>query len=169
MESNTSARLARLLKEHGAALVLLARQWCDAPEDIVQEAFLLLARRAALPEEPVNWMYRVVRHRAISASRSAARRRRREAAVAHRGEAWFQPSPGDRLDAAATTRALEQLPIEQREAIIAHLWGGLSFEEIARLTGSSKSAVHRCYQQGLAALRERLHVPCPRTTSALTT
>ena len=168
MESNTSARLARLLKEHGPASVLLARQWCEAPEDIVQEAFLVLARRPALPPNPVAWMYRAVRHRAISASRSAARRRRRETAVAHRGEPWFLTAPGNHLDAETATRALEQLPIEQRETIVARLWGGLSFEEIARLTGSSRSTVHRCYQEGLAHLRERLHLPCPRNKSDLT-
>jgi RNA polymerase sigma-70 factor (ECF subfamily) len=82
--------------------------------------------------------------------------------VAHRGEPWFYSSPEDRLDARTATQALEHLPIEQRETIIARLWGGLSFEEIARLTGSSKSTVHRCYQEGLAALRERLHVSCPQ-------
>jgi len=30
---------ARLIDAHAAPLVLYARQWCDAPEDVVQEAF----------------------------------------------------------------------------------------------------------------------------------
>lgn len=156
-------RLGRLLDEHGAALVLYAQQWCDVPEDVVQEALIALARQAEAPENPVGWLYQVVRNGAISASRSAGRRQRREAAAAHCGEPWFESSPGDRLDASAATEALQQLPAAQRETIVARLWGGLSFEEIAELAGSSTSTVHRWYQQGLAALRERLNTPCPKT------
>lgn len=152
--------LTQLLDEHGGALVLYAQQWCDTPEDIVQEAFVQLMREKAAPRNVVGWLYRVVRNGAISASRSTARRRRHEAAAADRREPWFKPSHGQRLDAATATRALEQLPIEQRETIVARLWGGLSLEEIAKLTGSSTSTTHRRYQTGLAALRERLDVRC---------
>ncbi|MHC4176344.1 MAG: RNA polymerase sigma factor [Planctomycetota bacterium] len=154
--------LTRLLDEHGGALVLYAQQWCDVPEDVVQEALLQLVRQGEPPENVVGWVYRVVRNGAISASRSARRRGRREAAAAHRSEPWFDPSPSERLDAAAATAALRQLPIEQREAVVARLWGGLTLEQIAELTGSSTSTVHRRYQSGLSALRERLGIACPK-------
>jgi RNA polymerase sigma-70 factor (ECF subfamily) len=155
--------LGRLLDEHGAALVLYAQQFCGTPEDVVQEAFLLLVRQAEPPQHVLGWLYRVVRNAAVSASRSASRRTRREAAVAHRGEPWFQPAPGDLLDGAQAAEALRQLPIAEREVIVARLWGGLSFEEIAGLAGASTSSVHRWYQRGLAALRERLNAPCRGT------
>jgi hypothetical protein len=32
--------LGNLLDQHAAALELFARQWCDVPEDVVQDAFL---------------------------------------------------------------------------------------------------------------------------------
>ncbi|MGO8752351.1 MAG: RNA polymerase sigma factor [Thermoguttaceae bacterium] len=140
--------------------MLYARQWCDVPEDVVQDAFLLLVRQAPAPENPVGWLYRVVRNRAISVSRSAGRQTRREAA-ARREPSWFEPAEGDRLDAMAAAKALRKLPPEQREVIVARLWGGLSLDEIARTAGVSLSAVYRSYQQGLAALRERLGVACP--------
>jgi RNA polymerase sigma factor (sigma-70 family) len=152
--------VTRLWDEHSRALVLYARQWCDAPEDVVQEAFLLLVRQVAAPDNPPAWMYRVVRNRAINAARSRGRRSRREAAAAGQGELWFVPAGGERLDAAAATDALKDLPIEQREAIVARLWGGLSFQEIARISEMSLSKVYRNYQRGLAALRERLDAPC---------
>ena len=161
--------LTRLLDAHGAALVLYARQWCRSPEDVVQEAFLQLIRQETRPDNPVGWLYRVVRNGAISASRSASRRVRREAAVAHRGKPWFHPSHRQTLDAAAATEALRRLPIEQRETIVARLWGGLSFDQIAELTGSSTSTAHRRYQTGLSALRERLGVACPKEESTLET
>jgi RNA polymerase sigma-70 factor (ECF subfamily) len=152
--------LSRVLNRHGPALVLYARQWCATPEDVVQEAFVRLAGRRPRPQDPVGWLYRVVRNGAINASRTAGRRALREAAAASHGEPWFHASPGDRLDAAAATEALADLPIEERETIVARLWGGLAFDEIARLTGSSTSTVHRWYHQGLEALRERLGVSC---------
>jgi len=152
----TADILTRLLDEHGSALVLYARQWCDAPEDVVQEAVLQLVRQPAAPENLAGWMYQVVRNLALNASRASHRRARHEAEAAFLREPWFTTSADDRLDAAAAAEALSALPIEERETIVARLWGGLSFEEIARLTGSSTSSVHRWYHQGLAALRERL-------------
>ncbi|MGA2061958.1 MAG: sigma-70 family RNA polymerase sigma factor [Thermoguttaceae bacterium] len=152
--------LTRLLDEHGAALVLYAQQWCDTPEDVVQEAFLALVRRPALPDNLAGWLYRVVRNGAINASRSSRRRTRRETTAAGRSEPWFHITLDDRLDAAEAARAMRQLPIEERETIVARLWGGLSFDEIAQLTGSSTSTVHRWYQAGLNILRERLGVEC---------
>jgi RNA polymerase sigma-70 factor (ECF subfamily) len=152
----TADMLVRLLDEHSSALVLYARQWCDAPEDVVQEAVLQLMRQPVAPENLAGWMYHVVRNLALNAARESQRRARREAEAAYRREPWFTPSEDDRLDAAVATEALAGLPLEQRETIVARIWGGLSFEEITQLTGSSTSSVHRWYHQGLAALRERL-------------
>ncbi len=152
---------SRLVDEQSAALVLYARQWCAAPEDVVQEAFLKLAGQVKTPENPVAWLYRVIRNGAISAARSAQRRRRHEEAAASRKPAWFVPSERGGLDEQAATAALVGLPLEQREIIVAHLWGGLTFEQIGPLVGSSSSTAHRRYLDGLLALREKLEKPCP--------
>jgi RNA polymerase sigma-70 factor (ECF subfamily) len=150
--------LGRLLNAHGPVLTLFARQWTDAPEDVVQEAFVALLRQRHWPENVVAWLFRVVRNAAISAARARQRRLRHEAHSAQHMSAWFAPSEGMALDAEAATRALQALPIEEREVIVAHLWGGLSFEEIATLTSTSSSTAHRRYVAGLTALRERLKV-----------
>jgi RNA polymerase sigma-70 factor (ECF subfamily) len=151
----------QILDRQTAALVLYARQWCNTPEDVVQDVFLLLVSEAAAPENPVGWLYRTVRNKAINAARSGRRRARHEAQAAHR-EPWLLASQGDHLDAEAAAKALAELPIEQREVIVARLWGGLSFAAIADLTGSPLSTTHRWYQQGIAALRERLEGTCPQ-------
>jgi RNA polymerase sigma-70 factor (ECF subfamily) len=153
--------LGRLVDEHAAALALYARQWCVAPEDVVQEAFLKLVTQKHPPEHPVPWLYRVVRNGALSAARAAKRRQRHEAIAAARVPAWFQTADGAALDAEAATTALQELPLEQREVIVAHLWGGLSFEQVAELAGCSSSTAHRWYVAGLTALREKLRLPCP--------
>ena len=89
--------LARLMDEHGAALVLYARQWCASPEDAVQDSLLQLVREPRLPDNVVGWLYRVVRNRAISASRATGARSRHEATAAFRGEPWFAATDEDRL------------------------------------------------------------------------
>jgi RNA polymerase sigma-70 factor (ECF subfamily) len=154
--------LGRLVDQHAAALVLYARQWCAAPEDVVQEAFLKLVTRRPPPDNPVPWLYRVVRNAAVSASRTARLRQRHEAAAAARATPWFAADADpEGLDAAAATAALQALPLEQREVIVARLWGGLTFEQIAELAGGSSSTAHRRYVAGLASLRERLGISCP--------
>ncbi|MCE5266986.1 MAG: sigma-70 family RNA polymerase sigma factor [Planctomycetaceae bacterium] len=156
--------VTHLWAKHSPVLVLYARQWCHVPEDVVQEAFLLLTRQAIAPQNPVGWLYQVVRNSAINAARSGRRRSRRETIAASKSDPWFEPSLDERLDAAAATEAMTQLPLAQREAIVARLWGGLSFDEIARLSGSSAATVHRRYWRGIAALRERLDKSCPTAT-----
>jgi RNA polymerase sigma factor (sigma-70 family) len=156
--------LGRLLDEHAAALVLFARQWCAAPEDVVQEAFVKLAAQRPPPGRVVAWLYRVVRNGAISAGRAERRRRRHEAEAAGRAIDWFLPSEGARLDAEAAAAALQGLPPEQRETVVAHLWGGLTFEQIGELTGVSSSTAHRRYLEALDVLRTRLRVPCRNET-----
>jgi RNA polymerase sigma factor (sigma-70 family) len=152
--------LGQLLNRHGAALVLYARQWCATPEDAVQEAFLKLATLGSLPPAPLPWLFCAVKRQALSAARSAQRRRRHEREAAAHAEAWFVPGSVAALDAELVTAALPQLAPEPREAITLHIWGGLSFAEIAAVLDCSTSSAHRHYQAGLQQLRERIE-PCP--------
>ena len=160
--------LGRLVDQHAAALVLYARQWCAAPEDVVQEAFLKLVAQRPPPHNPIPWLYRVVRNAALSAARTARRRQRHEAVAAARAPAWFDDAGAEGIDAEAATAALQGLPPEEREVIVAHLWGGLTFEQIAEVAGCSSSTAHRRYVAGLANLRERLAIPCPNRPTTRT-
>lgn len=156
--------LGRLLDEHAPALTLFARQWCSTPDDVVQEAFLQLARQQECPREPAAWLYRVVRNGAISAGRAESRRRRHETAAATEGGNWFAEASSEMaIDAQIAATALHQLPLEEFEVIVAHVWGGLTFVQIAELVNSTPSTVHRRYQAGLLALRNLLGEPCPPT------
>lgn len=155
-------QLSRLVDEYAVALVLYARQWCAAPEDVVQEAFVKLSAQARPPDNLAAWLYRVVRNGALAAARAEHRRRRHETIAARRTPSWFAPSESARLDGVTATAALERLPLDQRETLVAHLWGGLTFEQIGELTGVSSSTAHRRYLTALESLRERLRVPCPK-------
>src|SRR5262245_57227198 len=158
------ALLGRLYREHAPALRLYARQWGDwCAEDAVQNAFVQLAQQKPPPESIVPWLYRVVRNDALASQRGDARRRQREER-ASAAEAWFSRTESH-LDAAEATRLLAQLPLELREVFVARLWGGLTFEEVARLVGCSLPTAHRRYETGLARLRERLEGRCTRKTT----
>lgn len=158
--------LGRLYRELAAALRLYARQWGDNGEDLVQEAFVRLAQQSPPPEQILPWLYRVVRNAARMAQRTASRRRQREER-ASKAEAWFTATD-DRLDADEATRLLAEIPLDFREVIVARLWGGLTFEDIARLAGCSLPTAHRRYQTGLAQLRQRLEGQWIRTTNPKT-
>ncbi len=168
MESET---LGRLIDQHAAALELFARQWVDQPEDVVQEAFVRLAGLPIQPSNPRAWLFRTVRNGAINAGVKQRRRRRYETEVATPVSAWFEiKSLGQKeaaVDAESAQAALAALSPDQREIIVAHIWGGLTFDEIAQMAGHSASTAHRIYQAGLTCLRERLGVPC-RTNSSRT-
>jgi RNA polymerase sigma factor (sigma-70 family) len=172
--------LGRLLDEYGPALALYAAQWTDAADDCVQDALVELARQPAVPEHVVAWLYRVVKHRALNAARSARRRRERETRAASlrlRATGFASadsertlaepvaPVESDRLDALIVAEALERLEADLREIIVMRVWGGLSFEEIAAALGVSISTAHRRYQAALGQLRQILELPCPTNTN----
>ena len=151
-----SELLSQLFDDHGPTLVLYARQWSSSPEDVVQEAMIKLIRQNPPPSDPVAWLYRVVRNGATSSARQQTRRHRREAAKAASKEPWFHDTPDQRLAAEEATEALNRLEVEERETVVARLWGGLSFEQVARLTGVSTSTAHRRYEAGLTTLRRMM-------------
>jgi RNA polymerase sigma-70 factor (ECF subfamily) len=151
--------LGGLLDAHGPPLILFARQYCEEPEDAVQDVFVKLAARRRWPHRVVSWLYAAVRNRAISIARATSRRRRRERRAVADRDPWFEPSAGTGIDAGAATDALRELPEELRAVVVARLWGGLTFEETGRAVGCSSSAAHRRYEAAIAALRERLGNP----------
>jgi len=146
--------LGRLYRQHAPALRLYARQWADGGEDLVQEAFVRLAQQSPPPEQVLPWLYRVVRNLALAGQRSATRRRSRERKSSS-PVAWFAAAD-DQLDAQEAARLLAELALELREVIVARLWGGLTFAEIAPLVGCSLATAQRRYQAGLAELKKRL-------------
>ncbi|HJN11162.1 MAG: sigma-70 family RNA polymerase sigma factor [Pirellulaceae bacterium] len=154
----TPELLQTLLNRHGAALELFASQWTTSPDDCVQDAFIQLVRQTRSPDCVPAWLFRVVRNRAISMKRSAARRKRHELAASGSRPVWFTANRDGLIDAAALGDALRDLSDRHREVIVAKIWGGLSFEQIAKIVGTSRSSAHRRYEAGLIMLRKRLEL-----------
>ncbi len=153
--------LADLLDRLGGPLQLYARQWCSAPEDVVQEALVELAGQRDWPDNPRAWLFRVVRNRAISQARATQARRRHEDAAAVQAGEWFVRRQRLQGELESAAEALAGLPLELREVVVAHFWGGLTFAEIGKLTHTSRSTAHRRFEAAILTLRERMEAPCP--------
>ncbi len=152
--------IGQLLGQHAAALELYAAQWTLAAEDCVQEAFIELATQAIRPEVPVAWLYRVVRNRALNASRSARRRANHERLAAMlRQSTAIVPERSDDSDGLPV--ALDSLSSEERELIVLRIWSEMTWQQIGELAGTSSSSAHRGYVAALKKLKQVLESACP--------
>jgi len=145
--------LSLLWQKHSAGLLLYARQKSSAAEDLVQMAFLSLARQTIAPTDPATWLYRVVRNHAVSHWRQERRRQRREQHAAAQREEWFLPSPEAVLEQTELREALTKLAADEREMIVLHVWGELTFAQLAEVLETSSSTAQRQYAAALARLK----------------
>ncbi len=132
--------LAEIWDAHAERLLLIARSIGGPAEDAVQEAFIALATQPVLPRDPMAWMVRVTRNRLLQWQRGNRRRRDREIAVCEL--LWFDCdvlSVDQKLDGREVTTALLALPSPEREVIVMHLWGDMTFESIAGVIGGSRA------------------------------
>jgi RNA polymerase sigma-70 factor (ECF subfamily) len=156
------AELANCFDAHAATLILFARQWLEqsAAQDVVQDAFVRLMSQARRPDNVKAWLYRTVRNAAISCARSSARRMRREMRLAEERSEYFEPQPGDLIDASAAQEALQSLPGEQREIIVMRLWAQMTLAEISQITGDAVSTLFARYRAGLAEIKRIMESSC---------
>jgi RNA polymerase sigma-70 factor (ECF subfamily) len=70
--------------------------------------------------------------------------------------AWFASPNRDDAEELYLRRALCALPDEQRQVTILHLWGELTFSQIADLLGISSNTAASRYRYALAKLRQAM-------------
>jgi len=135
----------------------------DLAADAVQHAFVKLCEesREQLDGRVAPWLFRVCRNRAIDHLRRSGREHSvldepvySPTAVGHPGSREPDPAvSAERADLTALIRELLQdLPAPQREAI--DLWcEGLTYRQIAEVTGRQEGHVRVLTHRGLTALR----------------
>jgi RNA polymerase sigma-70 factor (ECF subfamily) len=137
----------------------------DRLDDVVQEVLLTIhgARQTYDPRRSFTaWMSVIAERRAIDLTRRTQRQHAREvhAPVEFESHADDAADPGqgiDRADASGTvTRALEGLPVRQREAVQHLLLEERSLDEAAALTRRSKGSLKVNLHRALKALRGRM-------------
>lgn len=127
-------------------------------KDTAQIAFLKLHEsrhryRAGAPFAP--WIFTIARHTALDHLRSAPRRRE-VGGVEIEPEA--EPLVRDHARDDRVKRALDTLPDGERQVILLHWFGGLTFDEVAVVVGAKGPAVrvraHRAYEKLRAMLAD---------------
>lgn len=152
--NENDVRIEELVHTRLPSLVLFAKQWKHyCAEDVVQEAFLQLMRQKIFPDNPAAWLFTAVRNLSNNEIRSQNRRKRREFDVQNEKGLFDISQTEHKEEIEQLIGKLELLDLEYREIIVAKIWGSLTFEEIAAMTGLSRSNVHRKYQEGIRRLR----------------
>jgi RNA polymerase sigma-70 factor (ECF subfamily) len=134
----------------------------ELARDLSSEVFRLAweaSLRTAVPTAP--WLFVTARNLLANANRAAARSAKLRHLVA--GELSRDPnlntaavSPAEMTDQQEQVRAaLDALPGQQREILMAHYWDGLSGAECAALLGCSTAAVWMRLGRARAAFKDR--------------
>jgi len=134
----------------------------DQAEDIVQDAFLKFTPATASAgeiEQPLSYLYRVVRNRALD----LLRRRRTETSYlcdAPQSLPLATPSPEETLlhgdDLKRVTQLLGELPNHVRIAVEMYRLGGYTLEEVADYLGLSVATVHRLIRKTLFDIAKQI-------------
>lgn len=110
-------------------------------------------RRFAKVDNPVAYLFQIARN---ETARQLRRRSRRVTTVTITGAQLWQWA-GDpicqREDAEAVAMALARLTAEDRELVELKIYAGLTFREMAQVTGRPQASVATRYRRALAALR----------------
>ena len=69
-----------------------------------------------------------------------------------RDSIWFSPPDRDYVEEQNLRHALKSLPDDQREVIVLHVWGELTFSDIGELMGISANTAASRYRYALAKL-----------------
>jgi RNA polymerase sigma-70 factor, ECF subfamily len=168
--SDRRADVAHLYDEFGASLyryALMVLADPSAAEDVVQQVFTAVLQGSRRLEDPEHYLRRAVRNECYT----VLRRRVRTGPLAgwpagdrevdntnQSGTPLLVPrrsdaSPEERL---ALDRGIRQLPPEQREVLHLHAFEGMTFQEIANVSGASVNTVAARYRYALEKLRKLL-------------
>jgi RNA polymerase sigma-70 factor (sigma-E family) len=153
--------VAQLFHAEGASLVRLARLFVDdrnAAEDLVQEAFIRLARNVGRIEDPARAPAYL---RSIVLNLARDQNRRGLVSMRHRlplvdPEQGVEDSLDVREDQREVLEALRDLPARQRACLVLRYYDELGPDDIAATLGISRNSVKTHLQRGLAALEARL-------------
>jgi RNA polymerase sigma-70 factor, ECF subfamily len=153
-DETRAAWVVRLYEAHGprlyryATMILADRH--DA-EDVVQQVFSAVLTARTRPDDAERYLRSAVRN----ASFSLLRRRKTARAAA---EQLLVPVAREASaeERAGLERALRLLPADQREVVHLHVYEGLTFREVAEVTGDSINTIAARYRYALVHLRKTL-------------
>jgi RNA polymerase sigma-70 factor (ECF subfamily) len=150
----------RLYESHSRGLLSYACSFVSsfaAAEDVVHQVFERVLRGdIEIEGSAVSYLYRAVRNGSLNQIRD----RSREVDL---NDSWLESPAGMEQTGLELQSALGELPEEQREIIILHVWGQLSFDEAAAALGISPNTAASRYRYGLSKLREQFQTAARST------
>jgi RNA polymerase sigma-70 factor (ECF subfamily) len=156
--------LERLYDAHAQALfafVLSLTRDESETREVLQDVFLKLAWQPDLlagVREERAFLLRLVHNVSIDRVRRRETRERSYERLARETTSLFAlaPDPDEQAFRDALSKALSELPAEQRAVVHLKLWEGLTFEAIAEALGIPLYTAASRYRYGLDKLRQRL-------------
>jgi RNA polymerase sigma-70 factor, ECF subfamily len=151
--------IEKLYRHHGAALVLFAASIAgsrNSAQDAVHKVFLKLLDRGPRYDltDSKAYLFTAVRNTVLNDHKQ------RERVVDSDPEiAWFDPPAQDYHAQRQLQLAIKQLPEDQRQIVILHVWGELTFGQIAEVLGISSNTAASRYRYALSKLREHMTAP----------
>lgn len=155
-KSRAAREIESLYRQHGPALILFATAITgegDRAQDAVQHVFLKLLQSKKLDSalDKKAYLFACVRNAVLNESRIQQRN-----AVLDPDAIWFDPPQRDYAAELHLRRALWALPEDQRQIIILHVWGELTFGQIAELLDISSNTAASRYRYALTKLRQSI-------------
>ena len=148
-------QVRKLYEHHSRGLFAYACSFVSSfasAEDALHQVFERMLRGdLEIEEEPVPYLYRAVRNVALNQIRNRSREVNLE-------DTWLDSPAGMELSGFELQSSLQDLPEEQREVILLHVWGEMSFEEVATALGISPNTAASRYRYGLSKLRDQFQV-----------
>jgi RNA polymerase sigma factor (sigma-70 family) len=159
---DADALVVSLFRSEGRSLVRLARLFVDdrnAAEDLVQEAFIRLARHAGRIDDLTRapaYLRSIVLNLARDQNRRGLVSMRHRSVLAQTTITSDDDELTLREDQRQVLDALRDLPERQRTCLVLRYYDELGPDAIAETLGISRNSVKTHLQRGLAALEERL-------------
>ena len=151
-----TAEIEFLYRQHGSALLLFALAMTGErgrAQDAIHQVFLKLIENGSLSQavDKKAYLFACVRNAVLNEGKRDDRNTQLEP-----DSVWFIPPDRDYARERNLRRALGVLPDDQREAIVLHVWGELTFSQIGDLMGISSNTAASRYRYALAKLRDAM-------------
>ncbi len=151
-----SAEVELLYQQHGRVLLLFALAIAGdrgRAQDAVHQVFLrmLEARNLGPVADAKAYLFASVRNAVLNDTKV-----RQHSVALDEESAWFDPPHRDYTAELNLRRALGTLPEDQRQVVVLHVWGELTFMQIAEILDISANTAASRYRYALARLREAM-------------
>jgi len=149
-------QIEQLYRQHGRPLLLFAMSICgeaSRAQDAVQQVFLRLIETGGLIRvlDIKAYLFASVRNELFNHKKF-----QRKIVPIETEALWFEPPNRDYAAEINLRRALKALPEDQRQVVVLHVWGELTFSQVAEVLSISANTAASRYRYAFEKLRESM-------------